>query len=111
MRILQNRLEGLENEYFYRSNIAFSLACIKVRTFATDLADAMGKNPTEIEQYAANLVDMYTERGSEAAVLDRALCDLAEIGIYEHRAELEGRLRTAEAEAENKLFGLTAALV
>lgn len=101
MGVLQNRQDAFEGNYFHNHELSFLDKSRRTRLFALDLADAMGYDLAEAEQYSARLIAIFAENGgSDQALIDQVLCDLHDIGIAESRVFIEKRLLRAEVEAD-----------
>ncbi|MFN5589191.1 MAG: ATPase inhibitor subunit zeta [Holosporales bacterium] len=96
MSIFPDREKALENEFFNRQIQDIRHQVASIRRFAHCLGRSMGYNDEAAEKYADTLAGLYAERSRPADVLDRVLCDLANLGVSEPRAVLREKLAQAQ---------------
>jgi hypothetical protein len=99
MSMFADREKALENEFFNRQVQGNRQQVAAIRRFANLLGRAMGYNDEAAENYSDTLAGLYAERSRPADVLDRVLCDLANLGIPEPRAVLREKLAQAQQDA------------
>jgi hypothetical protein len=104
MKVLQAREEALENEYIYRHSLSFRLLSHRTRILGLMVADAMGLDDTDADEYAQKLVGIYARNYSDDDVVDEIICDLHDIGISELRSEIHRKMREAELMADEDLY-------